>query len=481
MTIDELREAITAASGAAPLVPKAISPILVEYVRKFAPLRVALPRVTWDTDTYYFNQRTALPTPQFTTEAPPNSGAGSVAATVSTYAQKSFPVKHLQVNGDVSKFAQKVAKVNGPLLNLEMEGATRGAGWLEDIAHIWGNASATLNTSRPQWDGMDAQIGAANKIDATTLASNGLCSLAMFDALIDTVRLPYAGNLSADDYFFAMSPKMQSKLGQLTLSTTRLELQRTTIRPKTDGGVFGNPVTTIQTDPGIEVWAYRGIPIIETSFLSAQGQMGTITIAQAAGTTPFLLNDVRKYVVEAVTLYGATLASAEVTITIATAGNRVNLSWTTPAVLDPFGNTIPVLAYRIFEAGSPGVNGAAGAESLIAVVPAYDANDAAVTAWSDLGAASSSASAFWQYGVSGDGATFPRTYVTGNPNGYGVEDVYLCTRNPELVCVPTVTDLEPVILAPVNARTTQFAVIADETLAMRAPLFAAKLSRVRFL
>lgn len=48
--LQDLREAITAAQGALPLIPKDISPLLLEYVRKFAPLRVALPRQTWNTD-----------------------------------------------------------------------------------------------------------------------------------------------------------------------------------------------------------------------------------------------------------------------------------------------------------------------------------------------------------------------------------------------------------------------------------------------
>ena len=471
-TLQDLLEAITASGGASPLVPKHISPILSELVRKFAPLRVAFPRQTWDTDTFYFNQRNALPTPQFVTEAPPNSGAGSVAASVSNYVQKSFGVKHLQANGDVSKFAQKVARVNGSLLNLEMQGATMAVGWLEEIAHLYGHAAATAGTFRPQWDGLDAQIGAANKIDAQTLATNGVASFPMLDAIIDAVRSPYAGNLSGDEFFFTMTPKMQSKFTQLAVQTGRSLLERRAVKPRTDGGVPGNPVVTNEVDPGVEVMSYRGIPIFENSFLSGQGQMGTITIGQGASTTPFLLNAVRYYVVEAVTLYGATLASAEVSITISLAANKVNLSWTTPSILDPYGNVIPVLAYRIYEGAT------SGSETLIAVVPAFDASDNPVTAWSDLGAAASST--FWQYGANGDGVTLPRAYVTGNPSGYGQEDIYLCSRNPELVVVPVVNEIQPMLLAPVNARTTQFAIVADECLAVRAPLFAAKLQRARF-
>lgn len=474
--LQDLREAITAASGALPLIPKDISPLLLEYVRKWSVMRNALPRQTWNTDIFYYNQRNALPTPQFVIEVPPTASgtAGYVSPTNSNYAQKSFPIKHFQTNGDVSKFAQKVARVNGSLLNLEIEGATRAMGWLEDIGHLYGNAQATVNTYRPQWDGFDTLVGAANKIDAQGIATNGILSFSMLDALIDTIRVPYAANLVGDEFFFVMSPKMQSKLNQLTLVTTRLELGKRTIRPKTDGGTFGNPVLEDATDPGLEVWSYRGIPIMMSSFLGAQSQMGAVALSQAAGTTTFALNAARYYVVEAVTLYGRTLCSAEQSVTISAAGNSVSLSWSTPNILDPFGNAIPILLYRIYESATTGT------ETLLAIVPAHDNNDNAVTSWTDLGAASTSASVFYQVGANGDGATYPHVYVTGNPNGYGSEDVFLCSRDPELCCVPTVNDLTPEILAPVNARSVQFAITADETLALRAPLFAAILERCRF-
>lgn len=477
MPLADLREAITAASGALPLIPKDISPLLLEYVRKFAPLRTAFPRQTWGTDIYYFNQRNALPQAQFVVEVPPTyaGNAGYVNPTNSNYVQNNFAIKHFQSNGDVSKFAQKVARVNGSLLDLEIRGATMAMGWLEDIAHIFGNAQATVNTKRPQWDGLDRQIGTANKIDAQTFGNNGIPqSFAPLDALIDTIRVPYAANLQGEQFFFVMSPRMQSKFVQLALATTRVQLERRTLRPMNDGGVMGDPVVVDNVDPGVEVYSYRGIPIVETSFLSAQPQMGSVSLSQAAGTTPFLLNAVRKYVVGAVTIYGETLASAEQSITVSTAGNSVTLTWTTPTILDPFGNTLPILSYRIYESAT------AGAETLLAVVPAYDASDNAVTAFTDLGAASVASSVFYQVGANGDGATYPLAYVSGNAGGLGTETLYLVSRDPELIVVPTVSDLTPEILAPVNARSVQFALTADECLAMRAPLFAAKLERVRF-
>lgn len=417
-----------------------------------------------------------MPQAQAVQEAPPLTGVGSVQPTVSTYVQNSFPIKHFQVNGDVSLFAQKVARVNGSLLNLEIEGAIRSMGWLEEILHIYGNSQATALTQRPQWDGLRTQIGAANKIDAVQLNVNGLLNLPMLDAAMDAIRIPYANNLQGQGFFFLLSPKMQSKLVQLTQTETRVLLEKTLFKPMDDGGVMGAPIKINNVDPGVEVYSYRGIPIILTSFLSAPGQMGAVTLSQAAGTTPFLGAAVRYYQVTAITVFGETLTSAEVSITIGTTANSVTLSWSTPSIIDPISNAaVPLLAYGIFEAATT------GKETLLAVVPAFDQNDAAVTSWTDLGAASTvGSSVFYQVGANGDGVTYPNQFTTGNPNGYGSENIYLVCRDPNLVVVPTVNDLTPQLLALVNARSRQFAITADECLAMRAPLFASAIERVRF-
>ena len=45
----ELREALDT-SGANPLLPKEIDPILVELVRKYAPISTLIPSTPWDTN-----------------------------------------------------------------------------------------------------------------------------------------------------------------------------------------------------------------------------------------------------------------------------------------------------------------------------------------------------------------------------------------------------------------------------------------------
>jgi hypothetical protein len=59
------------------------------------------------------------------------------------------------------------------------------------------------------------------------------------------------------------------------------------------------------------------------------------------------------------------------------------------------------------------------------------------------------------------------------------EDILLLPRNPEYLVVPVVNEIQSQMLAPVNARTRQFALTSDMTLAMRAGLFGAKLYNVK--
>jgi hypothetical protein len=71
--------------------------------------------------------------------------------------------------------------------------------------------------------------------------------------------------------------------------------------------------------------------------------------------------------------------------------------------------------------------------------------------------------------------TFPRVQTAGQV----VEDIFLVPRNPEYALVAVTNEQKTQMLAPVNARTRQFAITADMVLAWRAPAFSAKLGRVR--
>ena len=469
VSLSDLREAMTIASGATPLVPKIIDRLLLEYVRKYAPIRHAIPRKTWDADVYWFNQRNQLPKAQATTEAPSTT---DVASSTSNYVQKSFTVKHLQSQLDISTFAAKVALVNGNLFDLELTGAAKSMAWLEEIFHLWGSANATLNTKRPQWDGIDSQIVTANKLDGAT----SVVSLNNLDSMIDTVRGVAAQELG-DDWFFVMSPKMQSKVNSLFLNQQRFNMPMSRIFSRDDFGVPNAAVVDNQlVDAGMEVATYRSIPIVASNFLSSLGTMGTVT-ASASGSGSSLSNVAYYYVVEAITKYGLTAASAEATVT-PSAGQNVVLSWSTPAPTDAFGNTIDIIGYRIFRSTT------SGAESLYAISSAYNTSDAAVTGFTDTGLIQDPTATNTLYAMTvassgsnaaSDGVTFPRVQ-TGTQL---VEDIYLLPRNPEYIVCPVVNEMQTQMLAPVNARTRQFSLTEDMTLALRAGAFAAKLGRVR--
>lgn len=472
MTLAELREAfsLTGANNALPLVPKVIDRLLFEGVRKYAPLRRALPRSTWETDQYIFNSRLALPRSQMTTEAP---SVTDVQPTASSYTQKSFPIKHQQTQLDISLFTAQVAKVNGDLFNLELSAAARSHAYLEEILNIWGSAGATNNTKRPQWDGIDLLMSNSNKIDA---GGNPLTPK-MLDDMIDSIRGIAAAEIMGGEFFFLVSGKMESSINRLFTQFLRIEKEMTTVYARDDYGMPNGPITDNAFDPGIECVSYRGVPIVISSFQSSVGQMTTVTAA-AGGTGSSFGIGTNYYVVEAVSRNGLSLASTEVS-QATTAGQNVTLTWTTPTIVDVYGYPVDILGYRIFRGGSTGT------ETLYATVSALDANDNPITTFVDTGLiqnpylTGSTLTAATVAQLAGnaapDGATFPHVSTGGSL----IEDIYLIPRNPEYCLVPVVNEMTTTQLAQINARTRQMALTSDQTLGLRAPGFASKLCRVK--
>jgi hypothetical protein len=405
-----------------------------------------------------------------TTEAPSTT---QVAASQSNYVQNSYPIMHMQSQLDISTFAAKVAIVNGNLFDLELAGAAKAMAWHEDVLHLYGSSQATTNTLRPQWDGFDVQVGSANKINGGASA----LSLSMLDNAIDAVRGVVSQELGTD-WFFHVSPKMSSRINSLFTNQQRFNEGMTTIYARDDFGIPGGAVVDnkIAVDAGLEVQTYRGIPIVLSSFVGNQGQMGAISTTNNTGTGSTLSTSTTYYyVVEAVTKTGLLYASTEVSASPAGSGNNIVLNWSTPTPTDAFGNTIDIIGYRIFRGTSTGT------ETLYAYSSAYNTSDAAVTSFTDTGLPQTPATNSALYAATvatsgsnaaSDGVTYPRLTST-------TEDILLLPRNPEYMVVPVVNEIQAQMLAPVNARTRQFALTADLTLAMRAGLFGAKIYNVK--
>lgn len=474
-TLRQLQETLDQTNGAQFLVQPVIDRALFVARRAYTPLFRTLPRRKWDTPTYLFNQVTNYPQAQFTTEDPPTSGTGSVQPGASVYNQVGYPMKHWQVGMDLSKFSIQTARVNGNLAQLELDGASKSSVYLREMAYMYGSAGATVNTKRQANDGLDLLMNTANKI-----SGGQIISFAMLDAAIDAVSNQLAEEIGAN-YEILLSPEMWSVLGRNFVAQQRF-MSETTIYPRDDRGRLGRPVSDnkMYVGGGLNVLCYRDIPLVKSSFLASKGQMGTVTASDGGGSGSSLANSQYGYIVEVVTDYGVSLGSAEATVT-PTAGHNVSLSWSTPTVLDTYGNTRLNLFYRIFRTAAGGTS---GSETLYAVVSAFDNNDAAVTGWTDTGkpvlpyAASPSGTALYSVTVATsstnaapDGVTTPRT----NPGGHVQQDLFLVPRDPDICVVAAVNEAHTEMLALVNARTQQMAYLGDETLALRGPAFVAKI------
>jgi hypothetical protein len=474
----ELREALTAA-GASALVPKIIDPMLLEYQRRYSPLVRMVPSIHWESDTYYFNQRTTVASGGFVADG----GARPVAN--STYVQNSFQMKHLQSVGAITGYAQEVTRqVIGDLRAREIEGTIRGQYWDIETGILWGSSAATGNQGFPQFDGLDTLCStfsgpnqnAINKSNAGLTAQATPLSLTGLDELIDLVEGNIAGSVFDDSWMFVMSSTAVSKLAQLQISQQRY--------------------TEVEAEVGLIVPTYRNIPLVKSSFLQPRTYaMGTVSTSQGTSTTygtPSLPNATTyKYVVTAIVArQGEILPSTEVSVTTSAANSWISLSFATPTGLD---GSQPI-SYKVYRTAA---NGSAGSETLLGYV------DAAVGISATDGVSPiptltivDTGSALVPVNGSTIPANLPSVYFGGNagltpPVGWngqggsatanqGLENVYLISRDQDNIVRPYVREMVPLDVYPTTASpdSLPYAVISDTTFALRAPKYAARLANV---
>ena len=484
----ELREALNAATASA-LVPKIIDPLLLEYQRRYSPVVRAVPSVRWDADQYYYNERTAVASGGFVTDG------GARAVSNSTYAQASYQVKHLQIVGSVTGYAQQVTRqVIGDLRAREIQGSIRGLYWDVETAMLWGNAASTLNGAFPQFDGLDTLVAQANSGASfqnviNKQLSGGLTgqasplSLSMLDELIDLAETNFAGSIFDNSWMIIMSNTAASKIAQLQTPQQRY-------------------MGEVTADVGLIVPTYRGIPLVKSSFLQARGySMSTVTTATSTGALPGGLSGVTgalpsgtyKYVVTAVIArQGEIQPCAEVSVTSGGSTGYGQLYWSTgPTGLD---GSQPI-SYKVYRTA---VSGAAGSETLLGYV------DAVVGLAAD-GVTPVYATSIYDTGaalipvVGGSGAattvpgTIPTAYSGTNAyltpptgwNGSGsasanqpLESCYLISRDPDNVIRPYVREMEPLDVYPTTSApdTLPYALVDDTVLAVRAPRYLAKVA-----
>lgn len=466
--VTEIREALTAA-GASPLVPKIISRALLEYQRRYAPVIAAIPSFKWPTDIYHFNQRNAVP----------NGGAvvdgGARPMTNSMYAQTGFPMKHAQVIGGVTGYAQAVTSGQiGDLLGKEVDGALQGHYWDMETYTMWGSAAATVNGAYPLWDGFDNMVSTYSGTGQNAIDFLGAAmTLGALDRLADMVESNAAMSVYSSEWMYVMSNTAWTKMAQLLVNQQRF-------------------VGQVEVAAGLNVPTYRDIPLMKTSFLATRSYaMGTVTGSTSTTGGSLPATSAYKYKVTAVIQRQAeTLPCAEVTITTGAGSTNSNtLSFTPPTGLD---GLVPFL-YKVYRTAA---GGSADTESLLGVV------DANVGLASD-GVSPIVATSIVDTGVTlipQNGSTQPAittpTYANGNANkfvpvttttttgnttpGFTLESIHLVPRNEDFLCRPFVREAERLNVATTVAApdTLPFALQSDLVVALRAPKYMGTISRV---
>ena len=450
--MNELQEALTTAATVSPLIPKSIDPVLLEYQRRYAPLLMTIPTKQWNSTQYFFNRRVTRPDSGGVTDG----GARPIGNSV--YEQASFNIRLYQAVGSVTGFAQTVTRdLVGNLRQLELDGTVTSMLYTLENAVLWGHDGATAAGQYPISTGLDylvsnwtAGTGSNNYVNAVDLAAASF-ALKHLDQLIDLVETNAAMPINSSDWMFVMSPRMNSAVGQLLTNQQRFQ------------------APTVTLGAGLNVPTYRDIPISKTSFLSPRSnQMGTVTTATSTSGGSLPAATYYYQVSAIVARFGEISACTEVSQATTGATSTTTLSFSTPTNL-PDGAS-PVL-YKVYRST------ATGTQTLIGVVDAFDTTGAAVTSIVDTGTNlltnSSGNTGPSVYQGTNTGAK-PRTVA--NP----AEDIYLVPRDPNFMCRPYTRDMQVIPLAATTASpdSLPFAVLTDTCLAVRAPKYVGRLSRV---
>ncbi|MCT9092848.1 hypothetical protein N4G70_28845 [Streptomyces sp. ASQP_92] len=450
MSQAELREALTAA-GASALTPTIVDPMLLEYQRRYAPLVRATPSRKWDSTVYYFNQRTQRATGGFVTDG------GARPVSNSTYVQNQFTIRNMQAVGAVTGYAQAVTRgLVQDLKQQEIEGSIQGLYWDIENAMLWGNSASTQYGAYPQFDGLDSLVSTFTGNSQNAIDFNAAMSLGALDKLIDMVEQQAAMAIQDSSWMLVMSPTAASKVAQLLQAQQRFS-------------------DRVEVAGGLNVMTYRDVPIIKSSFLSARGYgMGAVTTATA--TTGGTLAAATYYyqVVPVIARQGEIQASTEVSQATTGSTSTVTLSFSTPTGLDGSQPNV----YKVYRST------ATGTETLLGYVDAV------------VGVAADGVTPVLTVSIVDDGtkltpkngstvpAQGPAAYVGTNtsakPAASGQENIYLMARDPNFVVRPYVRELTPLDVYPTTAGPDQlpYAIVSDTTLAVRAPKYLGRLSRV---
>jgi len=304
-----LKKALTAATGSA-LIPEDLEDLIRANLLLMSPLARMVPVVMADGNVHTVVRRTAH-----------NSGAWfegemtSPSYSQSTYARRAVEVKILRTHGQVSDFMVSASRSFTDVLVDEIDSATEGLAELFEFSTLWGmsddlstrafTGDAYQYTGAYGWILEDGASSSVIDVDAVVTLTN-------LDNALDATVNKYR-NLGDMQYVWLMSSAMRSKVGGL----------QTLIRRE---------VPRLEFEGGFVMDTYRGVPILDSGFVSPAGTTTSpaVTAAVAGTGGGFALGDgLYRYKIASITMYGEQVAGTADSDTVTTATHdTVDLSWT---------------------------------------------------------------------------------------------------------------------------------------------------------
>ncbi|MCW2901276.1 MAG: hypothetical protein JWO67_3541, partial [Streptosporangiaceae bacterium] len=378
--------------------------------------------------------------------------------TNSTYVQNSFPIRNLQSVGAVTGYAQEVTRgLAGDLRAQEIEGSIQGLYWDIENAVLWGNSASTASGGYPQFDGLDTQVSNFSGSTQNALdAANGSLSLGWMDKLIDMAQQQAAMKIDSPSWMFVMSTTAESRIAQLAMTNQRY-------------------LSETEVAAGLNVLSYRGVPLMTSSFLGARSfSMGTVTTATSTTGGSLAAGTYYYQIAPIIARQGEILPSVEVSQVTSGATSTVTLSFSTPGGLD---GSQPNL-YKVFRSTATGQETFLGYVDATVGIAADGVTPILTTSIVDDGVKL----------VPKNGATAPAATPAGyagtnanlKPLAAGQENIYLISRDPQFLLRPYVRELTPLDVYPTTAAPDllPYAIVSDCTLAVRAPKYLARVTRV---
>lgn len=347
----DIRKALLLASQAEgqALIPEDLSPYLVEYLYRVAPLLRRINKEKADGRTHEINRRTSVPTAWFGGELEP------LASDHSIYGRRSVQIKVFRTpKGGVSGFERAAAKSYMDALEAEMLGMVEAMADLYEWSLLWACSDETV----PGFTGDAYQctgllpyvfgdtLAAANNVLQPSTAGSAVV-LSDLDDMLDIAEGFRA--VGRDPKVFLASRQMISRIGGLETMVYRVP-------------------EYVEFVPGGKVASYKGVPLVPCDFLSAREGTSPADLAAAdsgGGSGP--PDGDYYYRISSVTRTGGEQVASNADNIDPAGTNAITLTWTADATAYNY------LIWRgVMDAGSADHDDL----SLIDIIPAktYDAD-----------------------------------------------------------------------------------------------------------